>query len=127
MSTRKKTTKKMQEIVEEKKEEKVQDKKKEKIEENVLEEKTDPPIVEEKKKVVRKKTQVQPPPIPLPVSASVAMNVESVPINNVKKKRMLPVSRSTHNYKFPPFVPSPSFTSNEDKFTEFINLIMKRK
>lgn len=122
MSTRKKTTKKVESKVEEK-EDKIQENKN-KIEENVLEEKTDPPIVEEKKKVVRKKTQVQPPPIPLP--ASVAINTDLVPINNVKKKQMLPVSRSTYKSKFPPFVPS-TCKSNEEKFTEFINLIMKRK
>lgn len=124
MSTRKKATKKVESKVENKVEEK-EEKKEYKIEENVLEEKTDPPIVEEKKKVVRKKTQVQPPPIPLPASASVAMNADLVPINNVKKKQMLPVARSTHKSKFPPFVPS-TCKSNEEKFTEFINLIMKR-
>ena len=122
MSTRKKMTKK----VDEKVENKVDTKKKE--EENVLEEKTDPPIiVEEKKKVVRKKTQVQPPPVSIPVSVSVAMNDEPVSSNGVKKKQLLPVSRSTHKSKLPPFVPSPFYKSKEDTFTEFLNLIMKRK
>jgi hypothetical protein len=116
MSTRKKTTKKVENKVENKVEEKVDTKKKE--EENVL---------EEKKKVVRKKTEVQPPPVSIPVSVSVAMNDEPVSSNVVKKKQLLPVSRSTHKSKLPPFVPSPFYKSKEDTFTEFLNLIMKRK